>query len=99
MAGGRPPSEKTFTNMLRLALKEAHEDGGDKLRAVADVLVSKAVSGDIQAIKEIADRLEGRPVQAVEGTMEHTADELSLLLGRIAGFSIPLVNLDDDRLN
>lgn len=64
---GRPKSEKTFANMLRIAIKEAHGDGGDKLRAVADALVSKAISGDVPAIKEIADRLDGKVPQALVG--------------------------------
>lgn len=63
---GRPPSEKTFANMLRIALKEAAEDGGDKLRMIADQLVTKAMGGDLQAVKEIADRLDGKPAQQVE---------------------------------
>ena len=64
---GRPPSEKTFANMLRIAIKEAHDTGGDKLRAVADALVNKAMTGDVPAIKEIADRLDGKVPQAVVG--------------------------------
>lgn len=63
---GRPASEKTFANMLRVALKEAHQAGGDNLRQVADALVKKAITGDVPAIKEIADRLDGKPAQAVE---------------------------------
>lgn len=62
----RPVSEKTFANMLRVALKEAHEEGGDKLRIIADQLVIKAMSGDLQAVKEIADRLDGKPSQQLE---------------------------------
>jgi len=64
---GRPPSEKTFANMLRVAIKEAHGEGGDKLRAVADALVNKALTGDVPAIKEIADRLDGKVPQALTG--------------------------------
>lgn len=64
---GRPPSEKTFANMLRVAIKDAHETGGDKLRAVADALVNKALTGDVPAIKEIADRLDGKVPQALVG--------------------------------
>lgn len=63
---GRPPSEKTFANMLRVAIKEAHEDGKDRLRAVADALVMKAMTGDVPAIREIADRLDGKAVQQVD---------------------------------
>lgn len=60
---GRPPSEKTFANMLRIAISEAHDAGGNRLRAVADALVTKAISGDVPAIKEIADRLDGKVPQ------------------------------------
>jgi len=63
---GRPPSEKTFANMLRVAIKEAHEDGKDRLRAVADALVTKAISGDVPAIRELADRLDGKSMQQVQ---------------------------------
>jgi hypothetical protein len=65
---GRPPKEKSFANMLNIAIKEAIE-GSDKtkLRAVADALVEKAMSGDVQAIKEVADRIDGKVPQAVAG--------------------------------
>ncbi len=74
---GRPVSEKTFANMLRVAIKDAHAEGGDKLRAVADALVKKAISGDVPAIKEIADRLDGKVPQAVVGDDE--SDPINLL--------------------
>ncbi len=70
---GRPPSEKTFANMLRVAIKEAHETGGDKLRAVAEALVNKALTGDVPAIKEIADRLDGKVPQGIIGGDENDA--------------------------
>lgn len=63
---GRPPSEKTFANMLRVAIKEAHSKGKDRLRAVADALVEKGIAGDVPAIREIADRLDGKVQQDVE---------------------------------
>lgn len=67
---GRPPKEKSFANMLNIAIKEAHDEGRDKLRAVADKLVELAVNGDMQAIKEIADRIDGKVAQAVIGDEE-----------------------------
>ena len=36
---GRPPKEKSFANMLNIAIKEAVDDTGTtKLRAVADAV-------------------------------------------------------------
>ena len=69
---GRPPKEKSFANMLNIAIREATEDGKDKLRVVADQLVSMAMSGDMHAIKEVADRLDGKVPQAVVGGDEDT---------------------------
>lgn len=70
MAGGRPPKEKSFANMLRIAINEAIVDdqgvSKPKLRAVAEMLVTKALEGDMAAIKEVADRLDGKAAQAVE---------------------------------
>lgn len=67
----RPKSEKTFANMLRVAISEAHGEGGTRLRAVADALVEKAMGGDVPAIKEVADRLDGKVPQALVGDSEH----------------------------
>lgn len=69
----RPKSEKTFANMLRVAIAEAHEIGGTRLRGVADALVNKALTGDVSAIKEIADRLDGKVPQGVIGGDEDDA--------------------------
>lgn len=77
---GRPPSEKTFANMLRIAIKEAHGEGGDKLRAVADALVNKAMSGDVAAIKEVADRLDGKVPQAIVGDGEYDPIDMNVRL-------------------
>jgi hypothetical protein len=68
---GRPKSEKTFANMLRIAISEAHGEGGTRLRAVADALVRKAMDGDVPAIREVADRIDGKVPQAVVGDDEH----------------------------
>ena len=60
---GSPNRAKPFTDILRVALLSG---GGRRLRIIADKLAEKAEQGDIQAIREIADRLDGKPAQAIE---------------------------------
>lgn len=74
---GRPPKEKSFANMLNIAIREAVE-GTDKtkLRAVADALVDKAMGGDVTAIKEVADRLDGKVPQGIVGKDEDSPLEM-----------------------
>jgi len=80
---GRPPKEKSFANMLNIAIKEANEQGVTKLRAVADALVDRAMAGDVQAIKEVADRLDGKVPQAVVGDEEHDPINLVARIERV----------------
>lgn len=72
--------------MLNIAIKEAHDDGRDKLRAIADKLVDLAIEGDMQAIKEIGDRLDGKPSQAIDGILTHEAgDSIKALMDAVNG--------------
>lgn len=77
----RPKSEKTFANMLRLAINEAHAEGGTRLRAVADALVKKAETGDVPAIREIADRLDGKVPQAIVGDEDAAPLRIKVTIG------------------
>lgn len=68
MAGrpkGAQNKDKPFREALRMELAAAGEDH-KALRGVAVALIGKAMMGDVQAIKEIADRLDGKPTQAIE---------------------------------
>jgi hypothetical protein len=38
----------------------------EKLIEIADALVNKAIEGDLPAIREVADRLDGKAAQAIE---------------------------------
>jgi hypothetical protein len=40
---------------------------GDALRAVTEKLLELALDGELPAIKEVADRMDGRPAQAIHG--------------------------------
>lgn len=62
---GRPKS-RPFKDALQKALKAADGDQ-DMLELVASALVAKASTGDVPAIKEIAERLDGKVTQLVGG--------------------------------
>jgi len=62
--GGRPKT-KPFYVALDMEIKAAGEDH-KKLRTIARKLLEKAESGDLAAIKEIADRLDGKSSQSHE---------------------------------
>ena len=75
-------SDKLWRDQIRLAVNELRDDpeNGNKtkaLRMLAKKLVSKALDGDMVAMKEIGDRLDGRPNQAV--TVEPGESLLSIL--------------------
>jgi Family of unknown function (DUF5681) len=54
---------KPFTDALMRALLQ---EDGKKLRAIAEKLIEQAMNGDVSALREIADRVEGRSKQSVE---------------------------------
>ena len=51
-----------------VAVKRETKDGTKtkELYALADALVKKALGGDVAAMKEIGDRLDGKAVQGME---------------------------------
>jgi hypothetical protein len=66
---GNQWSEKAWRDAIRVAVMRAHEDPkkGKKLAALADALVTAGLDGDVSALKEIGDRLDGKVPQAVTG--------------------------------
>ena len=59
-------TKKPFRDALRLELAAAGEDH-KALRAIARNLIAMAQGDDMQAIKELADRMDGKPAQALVG--------------------------------
>lgn len=69
---GRPSGSvtKPWKEALELALKRPMSDSDPrkKLAVVAEAVVNAAASGDMQAAREIGDRLDGKPVQGIGGS-------------------------------
>jgi hypothetical protein len=59
---GSPNRDKPFNDVLRIALKARPHS----LRRIVDKLVDGAEEGNLHYIREIADRLDGRPVQMID---------------------------------
>lgn len=61
---------KIFTDSLLAALKKTDDENVEAIQRIANKLVKLAESGDVQAIKEVADRIEGKVPQAVVGDQD-----------------------------
>lgn len=69
--GGR--KEKPFADALRMELAAAGDDH-KALRAIAAKVIDMAKAGDMQAIQQIADRLDGKPAQESTVTIDDKRD-------------------------
>lgn len=65
---GAPPKEWTMTAMYREAAEESDETGVPKYKIVARKLIKLAEKGDMVAIKELGNRLDGMPQQTSDIT-------------------------------
>jgi hypothetical protein len=82
---GGKRKEKQFLDALNM---EIAATDGRALRSIALKLLEKAQDGDMTAIKEVADRLDGKPAQTADVTVhenrsmaEITRQELAVILG------------------
>lgn len=68
---GRPPKGKAMADALRTVLNKS-KDGKQNKRAVAEKLVEMARDGNVEAMKIVFDRIDGKPVQTnvLEGNNE-----------------------------
>lgn len=63
---GSVNKDKPFREALRMELAEMGDDLKG-LRAIARAVIQSATEGKMDAVKEIADRLDGKPPQAIIG--------------------------------
>ncbi len=70
---GRPRLTK-LTDSLRQQIAEANPDAPEETIAekIAKTLITLALSGDVQAIKEVFDRCEGKPKQSIDLDVQAT---------------------------
>lgn len=66
-SAGRPKLTR-LTDALRQQLAEIAPDAPEETQAeaIARTLIREAISGNVQAAREIADRCEGKPKQAID---------------------------------
>jgi hypothetical protein len=76
---------RLWAETIRRAVVQADPE---KLRRIADKLLAMAEDGDIQAIKEVGDRLDGKPNQTVDATVK----------GDLAGILSAIPTRDDPPL-
>lgn len=70
---GRPPAGLSFNDQLRVVLTDdgnqplgTVKKGKTALRTVVEQLVKAALEGDAWAVREVADRLDGKPTQTID---------------------------------
>ena len=66
---GRRSDERPFQDALFMEIKKAGNEH-KQLRRIAQKLLNKAEEGDMQAINAVADRLDGKPKQQIEGDIK-----------------------------
>jgi hypothetical protein len=57
-------NNRLWANTLRRAIVQGD---GERLRRIAERLLDKAEEGDLGAIKEVGDRIDGKAAQAIVG--------------------------------
>ena len=71
---GRPKREWTVQGLIEQAMEQQSETGVPHKKIVYEKLVSLAVSGDMVAIKEVNNRLDGMPKQSIDPNNSITID-------------------------
>ena len=65
---GRPKREWTWAGLIEEQMEKVGPDKKAVKEAVAASLIAKALEGDVAAIKEVGNRIDGMPQQAVDLT-------------------------------
>lgn len=77
--GGR--KQKLWRDALMRAIKRREESDPQALEKLADRLLKKIEADDVVAMKEVGDRLDGKPAQAIIGGDEDDAPVKMIITG------------------
>jgi hypothetical protein len=79
--GGRPKKKLVTDELERLLQVEAPDAGGRTWATViAEALLHQARKGDVRAITELTNRIEGKPLQPVELSGDNDLDTLAEMI-------------------
>ena len=67
---GAPKRAKIWREAINRAIKRREQDDPQALERLADKLIAAVEAGDIAAIKEFGDRVDGKVAQAIGGDDE-----------------------------
>lgn len=81
---GSQNKDKPFRDALRMEIAAA-EGSPRALRMIASKLLDLAIAGDMQAIREIGDRMDGKPAQALELAGEIKHKYVARMPARVSG--------------
>jgi len=71
---GSPNKDKPWAEALRMVVFRDDKDGRRRLLRIAEKCADEAENGDMQAIREIGDRLDGRAAQESTVTINDKRD-------------------------
>src|SRR5262249_24976932 len=71
--------DKPYREALRMELAAAGEDM-KKLREIAKAHIARCEAGDMRAIRELADRLDGKPMQLLEHSGPETRPRITKIV-------------------
>lgn len=75
---GNPAGTKREPKFAAAVDRAILQDNGERLRQAAEKLLELAAQGEAWAVKELADRLDGKPAQAVSISGDDTAPPVAV---------------------
>lgn len=83
--------EKVWAKAIKRALeKRSRVDQVEALDALAEKLLAKCDEADMGALKELGDRLDGKPAQTIDATVRGSLAELLGTIGQSTSDDPPL---------